>query len=150
MRFRKTLFLLALLIVARPVAAQEFKLTGFDDYVRQALKDWEVPGLAIAIVSSIALLRFGSLLDAKVANLNAPQTVQTQMHEEASKLANAAPPPDLPDNMTAVLEEAVKMAYIETFRLISVIGAFMAWLSALLAFTLVGRDKKLEPVPASP
>ncbi|HMV82302.1 MAG TPA: serine hydrolase [Blastocatellia bacterium] len=50
MRFRKTLFLLALLIVARPVAAQEFKLTGFDDYVRQALKDWEVPGLAIAIV----------------------------------------------------------------------------------------------------
>jgi len=100
--------------------------------------------LAIAIVSSIALLRFGGLLDAKLVSMNAPSTIQTQMHEEASKLANATPPQDLPNNMTSVLEETVKMSYIETFRLISVIGAAMAWLSALLAFLLVGRDKKLD------
>ncbi len=98
--------------------------------------------LAIAIVSSIALVRFGGLLDAKVLSMNAPQTIQTQMHEEASKLANATPPQDLPNNMTNVLEEAVKMSYIETFRLISIIGAVMAWLSALLAFLMVGRERK--------
>ncbi len=41
------LLLLALLQLAR---AQEAPLTGFDDYVSKAIKDWEVPGLAIAII----------------------------------------------------------------------------------------------------
>ena len=99
--------------------------------------------LAIAIVSSVALLRFSSLLDAQVANMNMPQTVQTQMHEEASKLANAVPPEGLPTETTTALKQLVKMSYIEAFRLISIIGAAMAWLSALLAFLLVGREQKL-------
>ncbi len=98
--------------------------------------------LAIAIVSSIALIRFGGLLDMNVANMGAPAAVQTQMHEEASKLADAKPPEDIPADMQLVLTQAVKMSYIETFRLISIIGAVMAWLSALLAFALVGRERK--------
>ncbi len=32
------------------VGAQEPPLNGFDDYVNKSLRDWEVPGLAIAIV----------------------------------------------------------------------------------------------------
>ena len=52
MRLRRTLLLLALLFVAKPVAAQQLNLSGFDDYVRQALRDWEVPGVAIAIVKN--------------------------------------------------------------------------------------------------
>ena len=56
MRLRRTLLLLALLVVARPVAAQELNLSGFDDYVRQALRDWEVPGVAIAIVKNDAVV----------------------------------------------------------------------------------------------
>ena len=31
-------------------AAQDAQLAGFDDYVNKAIKDWEVPGVAIAIV----------------------------------------------------------------------------------------------------
>ena len=33
-----------------PAHAQEAPLNGFDDYVNKALREWEVPGLAIAIV----------------------------------------------------------------------------------------------------
>jgi predicted MFS family arabinose efflux permease len=105
--------------------------------------------LAIAIVGSVAILRFGVMLDARVADMNATPTVVTQMHEESSKLADAAPPQDLPADMTTALKQAVKMSYIETFRMISIIGAIMAWLSALLAFLLVGRDKKFKPAPAA-
>lgn len=36
--------------------AQETPLQGFDDYVNKALKDWEVPGVAIAIVKNDSLL----------------------------------------------------------------------------------------------
>jgi CubicO group peptidase (beta-lactamase class C family) len=36
--------------------AQEAPLQGFDDYVNKAIKDWEVPGVAIAVVKNDAVL----------------------------------------------------------------------------------------------
>jgi CubicO group peptidase (beta-lactamase class C family) len=36
--------------------AQEAPLQGFDDYVNKALKDWEVPGVAIAIIKNDTVL----------------------------------------------------------------------------------------------
>src|SRR5918993_1303981 len=55
MRLRQTtiplvLVLTLLLAGAGRARAQEAPLAGFDDYVNQALKDWEVPGLAVAVV----------------------------------------------------------------------------------------------------
>src|SRR5918994_3603699 len=49
-RFRFIGFLLLMVMAWFPAPAQETPLNGFDDYVNQALRDWEVPGLAIAIV----------------------------------------------------------------------------------------------------
>jgi CubicO group peptidase (beta-lactamase class C family) len=37
---------------ASPALAQESTMNGFDDYVNKALKDWGVPGVAIAIVKN--------------------------------------------------------------------------------------------------
>ncbi|MBA3695141.1 MAG: beta-lactamase family protein, partial [Acidobacteria bacterium] len=42
--------ILMLFIVSLSVAAQDAPLQDFDDYVNKAIKDWEVPGLAIAVV----------------------------------------------------------------------------------------------------
>jgi CubicO group peptidase (beta-lactamase class C family) len=42
--------LLLVLALAQVTLAQNGSLNGFDDYVNKALKDWEVPGVAIAIV----------------------------------------------------------------------------------------------------
>ncbi len=39
-----------LVISSVSVIAQDAPLTGFDDYVNKAMKEWEVPGLAIAVV----------------------------------------------------------------------------------------------------
>jgi CubicO group peptidase (beta-lactamase class C family) len=40
-----------LLLLARPPArAQQAPLAGLDDYVNRAMKDWGVPGLAIAVI----------------------------------------------------------------------------------------------------
>jgi CubicO group peptidase (beta-lactamase class C family) len=49
-RFRLTTFLLFVLVAFLPAYGQEAPLNGFDDYVNKALREWEVPGLAIAIV----------------------------------------------------------------------------------------------------
>ena len=44
-------------LVSAPLAhAQEAPLQGFDDYLNKALKDWEVPGLAIAIIKNDSIV----------------------------------------------------------------------------------------------
>lgn len=43
------LFILAISLLAQ---AQDAPLNGFDDYVNKAMRDWEVPGLAVAIVKN--------------------------------------------------------------------------------------------------
>lgn len=47
-RFLFTIFVI--LVSSFCVIAQDAPFQGFDDYVNRAIKDWEVPGLAIAIV----------------------------------------------------------------------------------------------------
>ena len=49
----KTIALLLLVLVtAQYTRAQEAPSKDFDDYINKALKDWDVPGLAIAIVKN--------------------------------------------------------------------------------------------------
>lgn len=43
-------FLVLAFATVQLAAAQEAPLAGFDDYINKAIRDWEVPGLAIAIV----------------------------------------------------------------------------------------------------
>ena len=54
MRLRKVIHLLVQLLliaaVAQVVFAQNGSLNGFDEYVDKAMKEWEVPGLAVAII----------------------------------------------------------------------------------------------------
>jgi CubicO group peptidase (beta-lactamase class C family) len=55
MRVRSRSFLIGLLFVAlmvSPVRAQETPLNGLDEYVNRALKEWEVPGVAIAVIKN--------------------------------------------------------------------------------------------------
>jgi CubicO group peptidase (beta-lactamase class C family) len=51
---RKVTVIIVLLVLALggPAYAQEAPSKDFDDYVNKALKDWDVPGLAIAIVKN--------------------------------------------------------------------------------------------------
>ena len=54
MRLRKFICLIVQLLLIAAVAqvsfAQNGSLNGFDDYVNKAMKEWEVPGIAVAII----------------------------------------------------------------------------------------------------
>ena len=55
MRFRQAIgIIIALLILAQaaPALGQELTLNGFDEYANKAIKDWGVPGIAVAIVKN--------------------------------------------------------------------------------------------------
>jgi len=47
---RPVTILFLVLMSFHPIRGQEAPLNGFDDYVNKALREWEVPGVAIAIV----------------------------------------------------------------------------------------------------
>ena len=54
MRLRRNNWLVVLLLVTvvggQPARAQDAPLGGFDEYVNKALSDWDVPGVAIAVI----------------------------------------------------------------------------------------------------
>jgi CubicO group peptidase (beta-lactamase class C family) len=59
MKLTKAISLIVLLLIVLPGPlgyAQEAPSKDFDDYINKALKDWEVPGLAIAIVKNDQLV----------------------------------------------------------------------------------------------
>src|SRR5262249_44508074 len=47
---------LLLLGLAPPAPAEDVPLKGLDDYIAQAMKEWEVPGLAVAVVKDDAVM----------------------------------------------------------------------------------------------
>lgn len=93
--------------------------------------------LAIAVLGAVALLSFGSGLEARTADLNLNEAAQAALRAEASRLADAAAPAGLPPEQTAAAEQVIDWSFVSTFRLIAVISAALAWMSALLAAVLV-------------
>lgn len=53
---RLTVLLLLVLVTAPLASAQPAPLAGFDDYVLKAMREWEVPGVAVAIVKNDAIV----------------------------------------------------------------------------------------------
>jgi EmrB/QacA subfamily drug resistance transporter len=92
---------------------------------------------AIAILGAVALLSFTGALGSKTSQLNLSEEAQVAVREEANKLADSAVPEIVPAEQAPLVEEAIRWSFVETFRLIAVISAVLAWLSALMAGLLV-------------
>ena len=102
--------------------------------------------LALATIGAVALLLFSNALTTRSAALNLSTADQAALQAEASKLGGAQPPASLPAAQRDPVQQAIKLAFVDTFRVVMVIGAAMAWLSAALAWLLV--DPRLAPVGA--
>ena len=97
--------------------------------------------LAIAVLGIVAVLTFGSSLDARLAQIQAPPEVRAALAAQRTRLAAAEIPPDVDPTMQSALKEAVNRSYLDAFRLIMLICAGMALASAASAWALVeGRS----------
>lgn len=99
--------------------------------------------LAVAILGAVALTRFSGSLESRAVALNLPESARISLQAEAPKLADADVPADISPAQQADVRAAIQWSFVDTFRLIAVISAGLAWLSALLAYLMVGRGKKL-------
>ena len=106
--------------------------------------------LALAILGAVALLSFSNALQARAESLPLSPEQRTTLVSESGKLGETPPPPGLDQGARQQVEAAVQDSFVGMFRLLSLIGAGMALLSAALAWLLVeSRPAGAEPAPTT-
>ncbi|MGH8428415.1 MAG: MFS transporter [Gammaproteobacteria bacterium] len=95
--------------------------------------------LAVAILTAVAVAHFTPLLGTQLHQQNVPAIIATQLHAQASRLADLAPPPDISKPLAAAVKTAVANAYVNTFRVLVIICAILAALSGLIAWLTLGK-----------
>jgi hypothetical protein len=104
--------------------------------------------IAVAVLGAVALLSFQGALAAHTAALDLPAPARATLQQEAAKLGDAAVPPGVPPQQAAAVTEAIKLAFVDTFRLVCILAAGLSWLSALLA-ALTLQPGRAGMVPAA-
>ena len=105
--------------------------------------------LAVAILGGIALLTFRQALEARSTELALVAEAKHSLMTEAARLGDAKVPDNLSQPARAGAELAIKLAFIDTFGLLSWLGAGLAWLGTLLAFLGIKRGRLSDHSPGS-
>ncbi|WP_272819368.1 MFS transporter [Scytonema hofmannii] len=97
--------------------------------------------LAIAIVGSLALSTYSLSLQEHTTCIHLSNAARLLLQSQARQLGQISPIVGIaPENVDAVAT-AVKLAFVDTFRLVMIICAGLAWLSAIMAALLVGSGE---------
>ena len=100
--------------------------------------------LAIAIVGALALFVFAGALTARTAGLDLTPAARAALQAEAPQLGAATVPPGVAPAQAPAVRAAIKLAFVDAFRVVALISTGLAWLSAAMAALLIA------PHPAGP
>ena len=101
--------------------------------------------LAVATFGAVALLAFTGNLASQVRTLDLPPAAQQAVQREAAKLAAAQPPANLPQAQQAQVRTAIQDSFVATFRVLALLAAALAWISAAVSwFTVAGGKQQNE------
>ena len=93
--------------------------------------------LAVAVFGVVILAAFGRALDARVAGLDLPGEVGQALDAQRVRLAAAAVPEGLSAEVRAAIEQAIAESFVAGFRLVMIVAAALAVLSALAAAVFI-------------
>ncbi|MDR3574108.1 MAG: MFS transporter [Anaerolineaceae bacterium] len=100
--------------------------------------------LAIAIVGSVALFSFASGLSTRTASINLPDQARAALMVEAQKLGGASVPSSVGAENVQAVAQSIKLAFVDTFKMIMIICAVLAWISAAAAALLIEPRVQIE------
>ena len=104
--------------------------------------------LAIAVFGIIALSVFTSSLQSQLASMHLSPSVQQVIEVQRTRLAGITIPATLSGETQTALKRAIDESFVSAFRLVSLLGAALALLSALCAWWLI-EGKPLERAGSS-
>jgi hypothetical protein len=96
--------------------------------------------LAIAVYGIAAYERFAGALARRLDALGVSPEVRRALAEEQQKLAAATVPPTLPAELRTTLRAAIAESFVDAFRLLALLSAGLAVVSALIAWSLIGKS----------
>jgi len=89
--------------------------------------------LTIAIVGAVALVVFAGALQARTAPLALAPAARAALQAAAGQLGAAAVPAGVTAAQAGAVQAAIKLAFVDTFRMVMLVCTGMAWLSAAVA-----------------
>jgi EmrB/QacA subfamily drug resistance transporter len=95
--------------------------------------------LAVALLGSIAVGVFGRALDQRLDRLQPAAEVRSALRAEVPKLAEARVPKGIARTEQAALERALHESFVSSFRVVSLVAAALAVLSAVVAWLTIDR-----------
>ena len=93
--------------------------------------------LAVAVLGVVILSAFGRALDTRMARLDLPGEVSQALDAQRVHLAAAAVPESLSADARAAIEQAIAESFVAGFRLVMIVAAARAVLSALAAAAFI-------------
>jgi len=104
--------------------------------------------LAIAVFGILALAVFTSSLQSHLATLHLSPSVYQLIDVQRTRLAGITIPTNVSGEVQTALKRAIDESFVSAFRLVALLGAALALLSAMSAWLLVA-GKHLEPAGGS-
>ena len=105
--------------------------------------------LAVAVLGIVALLVFSTSLGNQLAALPIPTEVRNMLLAQQSKLVGIVIPPGLSSTTQAAVQRAIDESFVSSFRVIMLIAAGLALVSALSSFLLI-EGKQLRGETKAP
>lgn len=106
--------------------------------------------LAIAVLGIIMVHAFSSKLEKHLSQSALPQSAKAEIQSKGSDLAALEPPPQLDESAKNLVGAAVKDSFSFAFRIVILICAALAVLSAVVTLVMVPRDSSTHKTTASP
>ena len=108
--------------------------------------------LALAVLGAIALVAFSAALEAHANDLPLNAQQRQELVQGAGDLGNTPIPPGLDQSAQQKTEDAIDQAFVQMFRLITLIAAGMALLAGALAWFIIqpsaASRKQAAPQPS--
>jgi len=95
--------------------------------------------LAVALLGSIAVGVFGRALEQRLDRLQPAAEVRSALRAEVPKLAEARVPRGIARTEQEALERALHESFVSSFRVVSLVAAALAVLSAVVAWLTIDR-----------
>lgn len=93
--------------------------------------------MAVAAVGSLFLYVYSGSLEDRVGRIGLTPDAREQVLAQSGDLGRARVPAGLDADLAAAVDEAFRLAFIDSFSLLMYVSAAMAWMAALAALLLV-------------
>jgi EmrB/QacA subfamily drug resistance transporter len=97
--------------------------------------------LAVALLGTVAVAAFRVALAKHLELLHASAQVMQSLQSQAQRLAEVQVPPQFDSDTRQVLQHALKLSFVDSFRVTTLIAAAAALLGAIIAWLTIDRSK---------